>query len=68
MVLHRGTDGVREGELQVRNGQLIRTLCLYRTLAAERRTLQSLATDFGVTTRTVRRDLEALADAGIALW
>lgn len=51
----------------MRNGQLTRVLCLYQTLNAERRTLRSLAREFSVTTRTVRRDLEALADAGIAV-
>lgn len=51
----------------MRNGQLTRVLSLYRALYAERRTLASLAKDFSVTTRTVRRDIEALEDAGFGV-
>jgi predicted DNA-binding transcriptional regulator YafY len=51
----------------MRNGQLTRVLSLYRTLLCERRSIDSLARDFSVTTRTVRRDLDALADAGVPL-
>lgn len=51
----------------MRNGQLTRVLSVYRTILAERRTLDALARDFSVTTRTIRRDLDALHDAGFAV-
>jgi predicted DNA-binding transcriptional regulator YafY len=51
----------------VRNEALVRVLLLARTLTAERLTLEELARVSGVTTRTVRRDLEALHAAGFSI-
>lgn len=48
----------------MRNGQLERVLRLVRCLQRGRRTLESLARELNVTTRTVRRDLEVLSVAG----
>ena len=52
-----------------RNGQLVRELLILRTLEEARIgcTLSDLARQTGVTTRTIRRDLEALEEAGIPL-
>jgi predicted DNA-binding transcriptional regulator YafY len=46
-----------------RNKQLVRCLQLQRALRRAFRTLDSLAQEFGVTTRTIRRDLDALEEA-----
>jgi predicted DNA-binding transcriptional regulator YafY len=51
-----------------RNRQMIRTLTLLQLLESRNgRTLDELAADTGVTTRTIRRDLEAIEAAGIPL-
>jgi DeoR/GlpR family transcriptional regulator of sugar metabolism len=51
-----------------RNGSLLRVLRLLRLLEQRGRwTLDQLAVRFDVTTRTVRRDLEALEAAGYAI-
>lgn len=44
---------------------LVRTIRLMKMLEDGRRSLVDLARTLGVTTRTVRRDLEALAEAGV---
>jgi predicted DNA-binding transcriptional regulator YafY len=49
----------------VRSEALIRTLQIAERLRGGRRTLESLAREFGVNTRTVRRDIEALELAGV---
>lgn len=52
-----------------RNRTLVRT---YRLIALLRScggcTLARLSSELGVTSRTVRRDLDALQDAGVAIW
>lgn len=48
-----------------RNVALVRTLSLMQRLQRGRATLKELAEEFKVTTRTIRRDLVALQDAGI---
>lgn len=51
-----------------RNIALKRTLTLWSTLRDGRQwTLNELSEKFGVTTRTVRRDIEALEDVGAAI-
>ena len=50
---------------QRRNRQLVRAFALIRLLHRGRYTVAALAQPLGVTTRTVRRDLEALIDAGV---
>jgi predicted DNA-binding transcriptional regulator YafY len=52
-----------------RNRQVVRELQLLLTLERSRygRSLQELALEFGVTDRTIRRDLEALEAAGVPL-
>jgi len=50
-----------------RNSQLTRALQLIERLKGQRATLIELSQDFGVTTRTIRRDLEAISAAGIPL-
>jgi predicted DNA-binding transcriptional regulator YafY len=51
-----------------RNRQLVRQLTILRSLDCRiGRTLRELAEDARVTTRTIRRDLEALQEAGIPL-
>ena len=49
----------------MRNSSLVRVLCLIESLKHKRATLQSLADEFNVSTRTIRRDLEALSLAGV---
>lgn len=53
-----------------RNGQLIRQWNLLRKLAANRygSTILDLAGAFEVSTRTIRRDLECLEDAGFPIY
>lgn len=48
-----------------RNAQLIRVLQLAERLRGRRWSLEQLAQEADVTTRTVRRDLEALSSAGV---
>lgn len=48
-----------------RNTQLIRVLQLAERLRGRRWSIDQLAQEAGVTTRTVRRDLDALSSAGI---
>ena len=50
-----------------RNRQIIRTWRIVRELSVAGRTFNALAEDLGVTTRTVRRDIEALEEAGFPL-
>lgn len=50
-----------------RNNQLIRVLQLADRLRGRRWSIEQLAQEAGVTTRTVRRDLEALSSAGVAV-
>jgi len=52
-----------------RNRRLIRDLTLLRMLERSRigLTLDEMASETGVTTRTIRRDLEALEEAGVPL-
>jgi predicted DNA-binding transcriptional regulator YafY len=50
-----------------RNRQIIRTLTIVRELSVARRSLNSLAEEFGTNARTIRRDLEALEAAGFPL-
>jgi proteasome accessory factor B len=53
-----------------RNQEVIRQWKLLHALEASRHgaTINALATDLGVTTRTIRRDLAALQEAGFALY
>lgn len=52
-----------------RNAEVIRQWTILRELEAARRlTIDDLADRTGVTTRTIRRDLEALQSAGFALY
>ncbi len=54
--------------MQQRNRQLVRTWLLLKLLRAwGGLSLAKLAEETGVTTRTIRRDLEALQDAGVPL-
>ena len=50
-----------------RNRQVVRELQMVLTLERQRHglTLHELAAKFGVTDRTIRRDLEALEEAGV---
>jgi DNA-binding transcriptional ArsR family regulator len=59
----------RNPSLSARGRALVRVLSALRQLQQTRRgvTLEELAADGGVTTRTVRRDLEVLQEAGIPL-
>lgn len=52
-----------------RNRQIVRELVLLRTLEQARMgcTLRELALAADVTTRTIRRDLEALEEAGVPI-
>jgi predicted DNA-binding transcriptional regulator YafY len=53
----------------VRNAEVIRQWSILRDLEASRRlTIDDLAARTGVTTRTIRRDLEALQSAGFPLY
>ena len=52
-----------------RNAEVIRQWSILRELEASRRvTIDELAEQTGVTTRTIRRDLEALQTAGFPLF
>lgn len=51
-----------------RNRQIIRQWQLLRALEHRGRTLHELAGDLDVTTRTIRRDIEALEAAGFPLY
>ena len=52
-----------------RNAEVIRQWSILKTLEASRRaTIDDLAKQTGVTTRTIRRDLEALQEAGFPLF
>jgi predicted DNA-binding transcriptional regulator YafY len=51
----------------VRGDTLVRVLTMAETLRRGRQSLDELADTFNVTTRTVRRDLEALSVAGVAV-
>jgi predicted DNA-binding transcriptional regulator YafY len=51
----------------MRNQALERSLRLLRLLQRGRRPLDALAVELGVTTRTVRRDLETLSVAGFPI-
>ena len=52
-----------------RNAEVIRQWSILRDLESSRRaTIDELATRTGVTTRTIRRDLEALQAAGFPLF
>lgn len=48
-----------------RNATLTRVLLLLEMLRGQRQTLEGLASRLRVTTRTIRRDLEALRFAGV---
>lgn len=50
-----------------RNGQAVRVLRMVALLQTGWRSLQGLAIDLGVTTRTIRRDLEAIEAAHLPL-
>ncbi len=51
----------------MRNGQLVRVLQLASALEGRPRALWALAEEFRVSTRTIRRDLEALSLAGFQI-
>ncbi|MBA3298371.1 MAG: HTH domain-containing protein, partial [Acidobacteria bacterium] len=52
-----------------RNAEVIRQWTILKELEASRRaTIDGLAAQTGVTTRTIRRDLEALQEAGFPLF
>ena len=50
-----------------RGDTLTRSLKMQRALGRRRWTLKELATEFDVTTRTIRRDLDVLKRAGIQI-
>ena len=50
-----------------RNAGLVRALRMAELLRQRTHTIHQLADTFGVTTRTVRRDITALTAAGIAI-
>lgn len=51
-----------------RNRQIVRQWETLRAISSRRGlTIEALSLDFGVSTRTVRRDLEALQEAGFPL-
>lgn len=50
-----------------RNRQVVRLLRMRDMLAGGRMTLKELAAEFRVTTRTIRRDLEALQEAHVPI-
>lgn len=50
-----------------RNNALVRVLTMAELLRRGRYDLDQLAREFSVTTRTVRRDLDALSVAGVAV-
>ena len=53
----------------MRNAEMIRQWTILRELEASRRaTVNALAKKTGVTTRTIRRDLEALQTSGFPLF
>lgn len=49
----------------VRGKQVIRLIRLMERLKVRRAALGELSREFGVTTRTIRRDMEALSVAGV---
>ena len=53
-----------------RNAEVIRQFSILRTLEASRLgvTIHRLAAEFGVSTRTIRRDLDALSEVGFPLY
>lgn len=51
-----------------RNASLVRVLALMQRLTRARASLQNLAQEFGVTERTIRRDIDALSLAGVPIW
>ena len=53
----------------MRNAEVIRQWKILKTVEAGRHnTTQTLAKDHGVTERTIRRDIEALQEAGFPLY
>ena len=48
---------------KIRSAGLVRSFSLLQAITASPRTIQQLADEFGVTTRTVRRDLDVLQAA-----
>jgi len=50
-----------------RNRQLVRILALIRALRERRRELHELVVIGGVTTRTIRRDLDVISCSGIPI-
>lgn len=58
-------DAGDHGMRHARNVSLIRVLTMMHYLRGGRQTLEQLAEEFKVSTRTVRRDLEALSVAGV---
>lgn len=52
---------------RTRNQQLVRVLRLLALIGKRRRSLGELATELDVTTRTIRRDLEAILAAHLPL-
>lgn len=53
---------------QVRCRQIARTWSLWFLIASAPRTIEELAEELGVTTRSVRRDIRALEDAGVSVY
>lgn len=51
-----------------RNRQVVRTWSVLHLIGESPRTIDDLAQDLGVTTRTIRRDIEALEEAGFPLY
>lgn len=49
----------------MRNTTLVRVLALQARLSAARCSLEALSRHFHVSTRTIRRDLDALSQAGV---
>lgn len=60
---------MRSPSVSRRNQQVVRQWLILRCLASARygQHLAALSADLGVTTRTIRRDLEALQSAGFPL-
>ena len=68
LIIETSTDGTKVPRM-ARNGEMIRQWRLLREIEASSGvTIRQMAEVAGVTTRTIRRDLDALQEAGFALY